>query len=143
MYEPNETDIRILRTVKALGEADIESISRKLPKIDAVSLRVRKLSTPEYSQFGNSPAISVPKPNTAYLVRSQTDETKFQITELGEMAIQEFGFARRQKRRMLWLKNAWIPIIVSILTTVAITVLKSLWPKIQELVSKLLEALSA
>ena len=143
MYEPNETDIRILRTVKALGEADIESISRKLPKIDAVSLRVRKLSTPEYSQFGKSPAISMPKPNTAYRVHSQTDETKFQITELGKMAIQEFGFARRQKRRMLWLKNAWIPIIVSILTTVAITVLKSLWPKIQELVSKLLEALSA
>lgn len=143
MYEPNETDIRILKTVKALGEADIESISRKLPKIDAVPLRVKKLSTPEYSQFGKSPAISMPKPNTAYLVHSQTDETKFQITELGKMAIQEFGFARRQKRRMLWLKNAWIPIIVSILTTVAITVLKSLWPKIQELVSKLLEALSA
>lgn len=37
----------------------------------------------------------------------------------------------RSQRRELWMKNMWIPIIVSLTTNLVLDVIRSLWPQIQ------------
>ncbi|QAT48546.1 hypothetical protein EQM14_01430 [Caproiciproducens sp. NJN-50] len=42
---------------------------------------------------------------------------------------------KKRRNKELWIKNAWIPILVSVATNLAINGLKWLWPLIQEWVS--------
>lgn len=62
----------------------------------------------------------------------------FTSSSAGKRLVEDFLDKERISRKELWLKNAWIPILVSIATTLAINVLKSLWPLIQQWASNFL-----
>ena len=55
----------------------------------------------------------------------------FHISPLGKKTLQDYQLKRKFEKRSLWIRNAWLPIIVSIFTTLAIDGLKLLLPLIQ------------
>lgn len=74
-------------------------------------------------------------PNTSYI---EVIGDIFCIAPLGKKALQDYQKQNKVDKRMLWLKNAWIPILVSIATNLIIDGMRQLLPLIQEWVSSFL-----
>lgn len=60
----------------------------------------------------------------------------FYLSNSGRKALNDYKEAQRRERRTLWLKNAWIPILVTIATNIALSVLKWLLQLILRLLSR-------
>ena len=88
--------------------------------------RLKKMSTPEVKYITSG--FSVPIENTCFL-HEQTEETVingifhvkglgiYELTEYGTQVLENYLAAKHSARKDLWLKNAWIPIIVSFVTS--------------------------
>ncbi len=112
MMALTKLDAQILRFVQHKGFATIEEIQSAFPKINAIELRVSDMSKPE-ERFEAKRIWTVP--NTSYLLKTNDI---YHLTALGEKALQDYDAADVDRKRELWLKNAWIPILVAFITTV-------------------------
>lgn len=139
-----QIDFEILDFIEANSPTDIETIKKRFPGIASVEYRVESMSKQKYNSTERFPL-----KNSSLLVQQyeyvDTDlgpHAKktgiYEITDGGRKALQDYKREITSKRRELWLKNAWIPIIVSIATTLSINGLKQLWPLIQRWVSSFL-----
>lgn len=144
MYQPTDFDLdilRLLRDSQPLSESEIE---KKLPKVQAVPLRIRDLSARPSDVFPGSlydfpPNISYLRPeNGRYL----GPRTRYVLTPLGMKTLQDAALTRRKDRRDLWLRNAWIPILVSLLTNLILGALQQLLPQILQWASSFLSTIS-
>lgn len=126
MIELTEIDAKILAFISHNGSSTMEQLKKQFPAVSSLEFRVKLLAKSDYERIRN---ISIPISNTAYL--SQDHETKrdnngfasvhylgvYRLTTFGEKALQDYQQSRRSYKRELWLKNAWIPIIVSLVTS--------------------------
>ena len=144
MYQPTDFDLDILRLLcgsQSLSESEIE---KKLPKVQAVPLRIRDLSARPSDVFPGSlydfpPNISYLRPeNGRYL----GPRTRYVLTPLGIKTLQDSAHAEQKYRREFWLHNAWIPILVSIVTTLIVNSIQAMWPKILQWASSFLSTIS-
>lgn len=133
-----ERDAQILRYVRKHSRADIDSIRKALPRVASVENRVAELSKQQMSDAA-SPSHRRPIPNTSCLVRCGQEPDTYQITAAGLRALQDFEDRRRRERKLLWLKTAWIPVLVSFLTNLVLSGPKPLLPLIQEWVQGILQ----
>ena len=90
---------------------------------------------------------SLPIPNTAYIeqdyesIKTDIGETEYRplgiyhLTEFGYKSLQDYEYNQAAHKREIWLKNAWIPILVTLVTNLLIHGIKELWPLIQEWLS--------
>ena len=62
----------------------------------------------------------------------------YEMTDYGRKSLQDYLSQKRAAKRDLWLKNAWIPILVTIATNLLIVGIKALLPLIQELLRRIL-----
>ena len=53
-----------------------------------------------------------------------------QITELGRIALQDYQAKQESEMKLLWLRSVWLPILVSIATTLLVHLLSWLLPRI-------------
>ena len=134
----SERDAQILKYFRKHGCVDISTVSRALPRVHSVEERVAELSKQQMSNAA-TPAHRHPIPNTSCLVRRGQGTEAYQITATGLRALQDFEDRRRRERRLLWLKTAWIPILVSFLTNLVLSGPKPLLPLIQEWVQEILQ----
>lgn len=108
----SKLDAQILRFIQINGPASMAEIKNAFPKISAIGFRVDGMSQPEV----RVEAMRMRDvPNTSYLLQ---DHGVYRLTELGRKALQDFDTTNADRKRELWLKNAWIPILVSFITTV-------------------------
>lgn len=112
MDELNYFDAMILRFIKENASSSSKDIEEELQKVESVSSRLKALEALHFvrqdvNELKNGP-----------LVRCVPLGT-YQITEDGKKVLQDYLFSSKKSRRDLWLKNAWIPIIVSFVTTVS------------------------
>lgn len=125
MVDLNEIDVRILKFVKKRGSVSIEEIECEMRDISAVPLRVKQLATYDREVCAG---LSLAIEDTAYLEEECRKYTEdhishsepiglYHITQFGEKSLQDFEHKTSSHKRELWLKNAWIPIIVSFITT--------------------------
>lgn len=127
--ELTDNDVKILKYVKKNGPSTINDIEQALPEIASVAYRIQVLSTPEYE---NLHSIRLSIENTSYLTQdyeTKADESTgclsnvpigiYRLTDFGEKFIQDHEHLAKTHRQELWLKNAWIPIIVAFLTTLS------------------------
>lgn len=140
MTELTEIDIQILRFVSKSEPASLEAIKLKFPTASSIEYRVKLLSTPEYRRVGNLP-ITNPVPNSSYLSQDRIETVvngrvkiemlgTYRLTENGQKFLQDYGQKARSDRKELWLKNAWIPILVTLATNLVISGVKWLFPLI-------------
>ncbi len=125
MYDLTEIDAKILQFIDSRGTADTAAIKKKFPDT-AIEYRLKKMSTPEVKYITSG--FSVPIENTCFL-HEQTEETVingifhvkglgiYELTEYGTQVLENYLAAKHSARKDLWLKNAWIPIIVSFVTS--------------------------
>lgn len=125
MYDLTEIDAKILQFIDSRGTADTAAIKKKFPDT-AIEYRLKKMSTPEVKYITSG--FSVPIENTCFL-HEQTEETVingifhvkglgiYELTEHGTQVLENYLAAKHSARKDLWLKNAWIPIIVSFVTS--------------------------
>ena len=112
MMELPKLDAQILRFVLRNGPATKEEMKKAFPEISAVELRVDNMAKPEV-RCENKRIWTVP--NTSYLLEHNGI---YRLTELGKKALQDYDADHADRKRELWLKNAWIPILVAFITTV-------------------------
>ena len=125
MYDLTEIDAKILQFIDSRGTADTAAIKKKFPDT-AIEYRLKRMSTPEVKYVTSG--FSVPVENTCFL-HEQTEETVingichvkglgiYELTEYGTQVLENYLAAKHSARKDLWLKNAWIPIIVSFVTS--------------------------
>lgn len=120
MIELTNIDIKILEYINNNGPTHINKIKSKFSNISEIEYRIKLLSEQKSSQSG-----SYYIPNSSYINQKYecSKETSFvnieetgiyEITELGKKSIRDFKNNNRTHKREIWLKNAWIPIIVSL-----------------------------
>ena len=136
----SENDFKILGYIRSHEPATIEDVDRALPEVDSVPFRIAQMRGQKYQRSG---AAQHTEPNTSYLhekiTRVVEEDTgtitnlliTYTLTDLGRAALQDYELTQKSQRRELWLKNAWIPIIVTIVTTLVIRALEWLFPLIQ------------
>lgn len=104
LLEITDNEIKILEYIKTNKNVSTEQLKAMFPEIDAIDLRVKRM----YLYKNPSP-----------LLKSNVIETVhvYNLTEQGLKALQDHALYKKKRTRELWLKNAWIPIIVSVTTT--------------------------
>ena len=124
----------------------ITQITQSLHDIESIVYRVEQLSKPEYRYYEHFyEAIE----NTSYLEQEYENVTTphgltqskplgtYILTDLGRKALQDYEMALKTHRREMWLKNAWIPILVTVATNLAIRALEWLLPLVQRWISSI------
>lgn len=151
MYEPTETDFQILRYIAKHGSTSISQLESRFPAMESLEYRVRQMATPQSKSSGSGhSSFRVPIPNTSYLLEDYRDFkdgpfTKveylgtFHLTEFGRKAIQDHTQSTKSARKELWLKNAWIPILVTLAANLLVLGIKWLLPLIQEWLPSILQ----
>ena len=145
-----DIDARILEYVSQHRSVHIDSIKKDLSDISSVEYRIELLSTPEYAYVSGF-SLPIPKRNTSYLTEYQDFTLNgpldinlqrtgyYQLTELGQKELQDYLYKKKTETKELWLKNAWIPIIVSFVTTV---ITNYILPKLPQIIKWLSDILS-
>ena len=147
MYEPTEIDFQILNYISCHGPASLSQLVEAFPSVSAVEYRVCQLAAPEYRSVAGMPEEI---PNTSYLVESyrfaDTDLGKtteylgiYTLSERGKKAVQDHSYRTKSARKELWLKNAWIPILVTLAANLLVLGIKWLLPLIQEWLPSILQ----
>lgn len=142
-----DLDYEILDYISQNEPVHIDDIKNHFPNIASIEYRIEVMKTPEYHQ---SMHIRLVTENT-FCISEKYEIFKdelgishnrylqiYSITSLGKKALQDYKVKKAKHRKELWLKNAWIPILVSLATNLLIAGIKSLLPLIQSLVSNFL-----
>lgn len=125
-YELSEIDYLVLEYISNFDTVSKEQLSKHFSsKIDELDYRLSFLKTPVFKLVGNA---RFPVDNSSYIeeICEQTNNNgivtckgtdEFYITPLGKKVLQDYKTHKKSRRVELWVKNAWLPIIVSVITT--------------------------
>ena len=149
MEKLSDIDAKILKYIDQQGSATIDSIKKKFPNISAIEYRIKLLATSEYKYVPNAP-ISIPKRNSSYL-RERTETKKdehfrslivplgiYELTDLGKKELQNYLQNKASEQKEFWLKNIWIPIVVSLITTATANYILPKMPQILQWIANTL-----
>lgn len=129
-YELSEIDYLVLEYINNFDTVSKEQLFQHFSyKIDELDYRLSLLKTPVFRLVGNSripiddsnyiEEICVQTNNNGVVTCKGTNE--FYITPLGKKVLRDYKSHKKSQRIELWIKNAWLPIIVSIITTLLTT----------------------
>lgn len=138
-------DVKILKFVRDQGSVSMDDIQQKFVNIDSIEYRVMNLSTPSYQKLHGAPV-----PNSSYLAEDYEQRPgkygltesvplgTYHLTTFGRKVLQDYEYMAKNAKWELWLKNAWIPIIVSFATTVITNYILPTLPQILKLLASTL-----
>lgn len=138
-----EIDYQILKFFKENGSVSIENAQKALSDIESIEYRIKALAKPERKLNIH---IYEPIPDTCCLEEDREkyregNFTKykslgtFHITTLGKKVLQDHEITQIQHRKDMWLQNAKIPILVTLVTNLVIDGTKWLLPLILQSLS--------
>ena len=136
----SENDFKILGYIRSHEPATIEDVERALPEVDSVPFRITQMQGRMYRLPGEDRSATINRTYLRQECEQVTDEHHlthikslgtYTLTDLGRAALQDYELTQKSQRRELWLKNAWIPILVTIATTLVIRTLEWLFPLIR------------
>ena len=143
MSELTSVDLKILEFINSNGAIGIKDLKTKFSKIDSLEYRLKIMSTQKYSELGRAPL-----PDSSFILQKydvvgtgiyETSKPLdiYEITDYGRKYLQDHKNQTDIYRKELWIKNAWIPIIVSLATNLVIGGIKQLLPLIQQWLSNI------
>lgn len=107
----SEWDYKILEFVSKNEPVKMKQVKCKFKTLSAIEDRVNQLAEPKYSQFG------IFVENTSVIIPTVLDNAiTYKTTDLGKRILQDYKISKQNAKKLIWLKNAWIPIIVSFVT---------------------------
>ena len=136
----SKIDYDILKFVSRHQPVHVDKIKKHLPKWrTSIDLRISQLENPDFEYSNRS---RYPLPNSSHIREigessvgangfySFEGSGFYELSEFGYQSLQDYRVLRKTKRRELWTKNMWIPILVSIAINVIIRAIESLWQPI-------------
>ena len=140
----NDIDFEILDFISKNEPVNIDQIKANFPNVSSLDYRIKSMARQSYSE-----AVHASIPNSSFILQQYEKIGTgvreiirplgiYTTTDCGKKALQDYKQEIKSKRKELWLKNAWIPIIVSVATNLVISGAKWLWPLIQQWVSSFL-----
>ena len=129
MYDLTEIDAKILQFIDSRGTADTAAIKKKFPDT-AIEYRLKRMSTPEVKYVTSGFSVPIENKRQQMPLDRLIDRALkvvavchvkglgiYELTEYGTQVLENYLAAKHSARKDLWLKNAWIPIIVSFVTS--------------------------
>ncbi len=114
MKEMTDIDFEILNYISNNDFATLEELKRKFANMQNLEHRLKLLSVSQK----DSPAVIKETFETegigARLKRIYLGQ--FSLTEYGNILLQDYNRNKKKNKTEIWLKNAWIPIIVSLVS---------------------------
>ena len=144
MDKINDIDAKILRFIKDHEPINLQTIVSGLPDIYAVEFRVKQMCSSghyTHSRTTDHSSFYIQQDVRTYLDDSVTKQEymdAYRLTDQGQTVLQDYMHSTKKYRRELWLKNAWIPIIVAFATTVLANYLLPKLPQILKWASSIL-----
>lgn len=111
MLKLNDIDAKVLRFIRENPSCSVDTMEKAVHGVDAMKSRVQFLQDADFVRM------DFLETKDGALIR-HTPLFTYKITATGKKELQDYDHTTRRDRRDLWLKNAWIPIIVSFATTV-------------------------
>lgn len=143
----SDIDYYILDFIALKQPVGIEELREKFLSVQSLDYRIHILSTPEY-EYVRSGRMAI---ENSYCLQEAYEEKIsesgftsleylqiYSLTELGQKLLQDHKISTKKARKNLWLKNAWIPILVSLATNLVLRGIGQLLPLIQQWVSSFL-----
>lgn len=142
MSELSDLDVDILEFIKEHEPVSMGAIVSGLPQISEVEFRVKGMCS-----SGHYLTPHTQHTKDCFLIQQDTRKyldgaltrgeylDSYRLTDLGRKVLQDYRHSAKKARRELWLKNAWIPILVSLATNLVIAGTKWLLPQILEWLS--------
>jgi hypothetical protein len=137
-YTPlEENDYKILKFINEFSRVSKDEIIKNFNgKIDGIEYRINLLETPDFS---NVSSLRIPIDNSSYIENefetyeddsfTKSRRTNFYyITDFGKRALQDHIHSSKKETRLIWIKNCWIPMLVSLVTTLTTIGLTQLIP---------------
>ncbi len=144
MPELSDIDFKILEFISKNEPVEIEKIKSEFPDILSIDYRIGQMSEMDFNEASHCYL-----PNTSFIAQeyekpTSSFETKkslgiYRITDMGKKSLQDYKARIKQHKKEIWLKNAWIPITVSIITTVLITYIIPKLPSLLKWLTNILE----
>ena len=132
------SDYQILNYINKNGPISKEKLTRRFAKVEALDFRLEKLKEKDYQYHGRHPEQI---PGSSYIEeeteRSLGESNRpiikylgiYMLTDFGRVALQDYRIKNKIDLKMMWVKHAWIPILVSLATNLAINEMRQslLW----------------
>ena len=113
----SDLDYKIIKFVLKKKSATVEEIEQSFPKTNNVKYRVEQLSKPMFSDRLGA-LISDSSPLKKDDIRLyEYAESVYIVTDYGKKLLEDYELDKRNHIKEMWVKNAWIPIIVAFATT--------------------------
>lgn len=130
MPELSEIDLKILRFINQKGVVSKNDLRRKFKNLQSLDLRIQNLKSA-------NPALIIQNFDTTMdgALSRISYRDSYQLSDSGAAFLQNHQESVKSARKDTWLKNAWIPILVSLVTNLLLRGIEQLWPLIQEWVS--------
>ena len=147
--ELSENDYKLLAYINKFESVSKEQIKQQFHKeIDAIDYHLPVLKQPRYDDLGYGARKVIE--NSSYIVEEfnmvnspyglrPVSKNSFHISGLGKSALQEHEQKAKIDRKDTLLKSVWIPIAVTILTSLILNGLESLYPLIRQWLSYILK----
>ena len=147
--ELTENDYKLLAYINKFESVSKEQIKQQFHKeIDAIDYHLSVLKQPRYDDLGYGARKVIE--NSSYIVEEfnmvnspyglrPVSKNSFHISGLGKSALQEHEQKAKIDRKDTLLKSVWIPIAVTILTSLILNGLESLYPLIRQWLSYILK----
>lgn len=147
--ELSENDYKLLAYINKFESVSKEQIKQQFHKeIDAIDYHLSVLKQPRYDDLGYGARKVIE--NSSYIVEEfnmvnspyglrPVSKNSFHISGLGKSALQEHEQKAKIDRKDTLLKSVWIPIAVTILTSLILNGLESLYPLIRQWLSYILK----
>lgn len=120
LTEFSDLDFDILSFIYKNEPISVDKIKDRFPKIENIDYRLEVMSKSEYDD-----KLYRYIPNTSLIIQKFREEKGkyiatgiYETTEYGKKSLQDYKSNLKKHKREIWLKYAWIPIIVSFVTTV-------------------------
>ncbi len=141
--ELTESDYLLLDYINKSEAISSEQIKSHFQnkKIDSIDLTLSELTACNWSSTGTHITSKgyliqeIEKTTLPNLVIQTHRKDNYSISDLGRKALCDYHLKSKKEIKLIWLKNAWIPILVSLATNLVVIGTKALLPLIQQWLS--------
>ena len=132
MYQLTDNDAQLLAFISTDdNETPVAVMRDKFPNMKALDQRLRTLTSKDVRFLEQGAVYHTPETDGYY----REDLGIYTITPQGMQALEDFQRSDKRRRKELWLKSVWLPMLVAFGTTLLTQAAKEwLLPMIQRLV---------
>lgn len=113
----SKLDYKIISFISTHEPASKKDIKNRFKRVNTIDYRLKRLSRHDTCGTMFIANTSIIEPQQHSIENGKMEYDNYVVTEKGKTMLQDYLQFTKIERFNLWLKNAWIPIIVSFVTT--------------------------